>query len=83
MPHTIRCRAQVADGCLDGEPTSRQFGDPDEDLPMSEDGTWEVDDGVETIVCDPCYVALMPLTPSGAGLRDELPAAIAKAKATS
>ena len=77
MAHVIRCRAQVVIACLDGQPTSRQFfGD---DLPMDEDGTF---DG-ETLVCDPCYVALMPLTPSGKGLHHELDAAIERARAGS
>ena len=72
--HVIRCRARVHERCYDGRPTEVQF---DEDLPMSEDGTW---DG-ETIVCDACYVALMPHTASGRGLRHELDGAIAKLRA--
>lgn len=71
----IRCRAQISERCLDGHPTRMQFGD---DLPMAEDGTY---DG-QSIVCDACYVQLMPLTPSGAALNDELPAAIAQAQAS-
>lgn len=69
----IRCRAKVTAECLDGKPSWRQFG---EDLPLSEDGTF---DG-STIVCDPCYIRLMPLTPSGQGLHHELDDAIKKAK---
>lgn len=77
MPeHLIRCRAKTHPLCLDGKPTSRQFDG--EDLSMDEDGTF---DG-ESIVCDMCYVALMPLTPSGRGLHHELPAAIEKARGT-
>lgn len=66
----IECRAKVVDDCLDGEPFERQM--PDHEEGMREDGTF---DG-ETIVCDPCYVALMPFTPSGVARNDELPAAI-------
>lgn len=68
--HLIACRARVVAGCYDGTPTRRQFGD---DLPMDEDGTY---DG-STIVCDACYVYLVPRTPSGQGLHHELTAAIA------
>jgi len=71
--HIISCRARVASSCLDGQPTRKQFGD---NLPMAEDGTY---DGA-SIVCDACYIALMPLTPSGRGLNHELGAAIAVAK---
>jgi hypothetical protein len=57
--HLIRCRAKLGDvECFDGRPTRVQFGT---DTHMAEDGTF---DG-ETIVCDPCYVALMEWTPSG------------------
>jgi hypothetical protein len=79
----IVCRAKVMPGCWDGEPTSHQFFG--QDLPMSEDGTFitgpvEQDDGqlvvMESIVCDPCYMYLMPRTPSGKALNHELPAAI-------
>lgn len=91
MTYTISCRAKVASGCLDGAPTSAQFfGD---DLPMTEDGTyrppaqWTPDmapvpgkpDG-GTIVCDACYVWLMPRTASGQGLNHELDAAIEAAR---
>ncbi|WP_297775385.1 hypothetical protein [Mycobacterium sp.] len=76
MASVIRCRAKLDDvGCLDGEPLERQFGQrgPDEDaLHPGEDGTF---DG-STIVCDPCYIALMEFTPSGQGLLGELPEAI-------
>lgn len=66
----IRCRARLGDQpCYDGSPITRQIPDG---ARMSEDGTW---DG-ETIVCDACYLALQPLTVSGAALYDELPAAI-------
>jgi hypothetical protein len=73
MTNVIRCRARLADvDCYDGSPTSRQFGEEDGDLPMSYDGTY---DG-STIVCDACYIALMPFTPSQQGLHGELTAAI-------
>jgi hypothetical protein len=67
--HTIACRARVSAGCLQDKPSSAQFG---YDAELHEDGTF---DG-STIVCDPCYVELMPKTPSGRGLLHELPAAI-------
>lgn len=70
MTTIIRCRAKLGDQpCLDGSPASRQFG---EDGPLSEDDTY---DG-STIVCDACYVALMPFTMSGQGLHEELPGAM-------
>lgn len=72
--HRVVCRAQTHSRCLDGQPTRHAFG---EDLPLAEDGTF---DG-ESIVCDPCYIGLMPLTPSGNGLLAELPAAIAAVRA--
>lgn len=72
---TIQCRAQISPGCNHGEPYNIASGDPDA-IP-ADDGTW---DG-QTIICDPCYVTLMPLTPSGRGLTHELPNAIALARA--
>lgn len=82
MPSTIiRCRAKINPDCYDGKPSLRQFG---YDAPLQEDGTfWQ-----ETIICDPCYIHLMPYTPSGRGLREELKgesldAAIAAAKGQS
>lgn len=68
--HFVRCRAQLGDvGCVHGKPTRFQFGD---DEPLSEDATYDGD----TIVCDPCYSALMPFTISGRALHEEIPAAI-------
>jgi hypothetical protein len=67
--HRIVCRAKVSDECYDGKPTSVQFED---DEPMSADGTF---DG-RSIVCDACYTMLIPLTPSGSALNEELPEAI-------
>ena len=67
----IACRGRIAKACLNGQPEEVAFEEG-----MSEDGTF---DG-QSIVCDPCYVALMPLTPSGRGLLAELPAAIAAAR---
>lgn len=69
----IVCRARVSAACLHEQPTAGQFG---EDGPLSEDGTF---DGT-SIVCDPCYIALMPLTPSGQALNHELPDAISQAR---
>lgn len=73
----ITCRAQITAKCLDGKPTAAQFfGD---DLPMTEDGTFLAagpPGTMDSIICDPCYVKLMPLTPSGRGLHHELTAAI-------
>ena len=73
MTYQIHCRARVTGECLDGQPTAVQFG---EDVSMAEDGTF---DG-RSIVCDACYIALMPLTPSRRGLNHELPAVIAQAR---
>jgi hypothetical protein len=65
--YRITCRARVAPNCLNGQPTSRQFG---ADIPMSNDNTYE--DHTQSIVCDPCYVMIVPMTPSGKGLLYEL-----------
>lgn len=79
----IVCRARVVAGCWDGEPTAHQFFG--QDLPMSEDGTFSTEPFMYdefqrittgSIVCDPCYLYLMPRTPSGKALNHELPAAI-------
>lgn len=51
------------------------YGEPYADR---EDGTWDALTG--TVVCTPCYLFLMPLTPSGQGLNHELTAAIDRAK---
>lgn len=67
MTYLITCRAQITENCFDGDPCARQFG---EDLPMSEDGTF---DG-KSIVCDSCYVML------GCPTNAELPDAIAQRK---
>lgn len=71
---TIKCRARVSTECFHDSESRRQFG---YDAPLDEDGTF---DG-ETIVCDPCYIKLMPHTPSGSGLNHELPDAIAHLRA--
>lgn len=68
---TIVCRAKVSTACLNGQSTRLQFGEPD--LGMAKDGTF---DG-ESIVCDSCYIKLMPHTPSGRALHHELDDAIA------
>lgn len=69
MTELIWCRANVAPDCYDGRPAKGLY--PDDD--PAEDGTY---DRHGTVVCDACYVLLMPLTPSGQGLNSELPAAI-------
>ena len=68
----INCRAKVSRSCYDGRNPRTVYEDGD----VTEDGTW---DG-ETVVCDACYMALMPLTPSGQGLLHELPTAITEAR---
>lgn len=84
MTYTIKCRARVSERCLHDQPTAKAFG---EDLPLSEDGTFapptreEAQQGLPgTIICDPCYITLMPHTPSGKGLHHELDEAIAKVR---
>jgi hypothetical protein len=73
--YTVRCRARIADGCLEGEPTTALFG---EDLPMAADGSYEVNElQIGTVVCDPCFELLRPLTPSRRGYTRELDAALA------
>lgn len=67
--HLIRCRARLVPECYEGTSTRRQF---DEDGPMTLDNTW---DG-ETIVCDPCYLAILPFSKSGQALTGEIPHAI-------
>lgn len=73
MSNQIVCRARVSADCYHGKPTRTQFN---ADLPLAEDGTY--DGG--SIVCDACYVRLMPLTPSGRGLNSELNVAIEEAR---
>ena len=76
MPdHYIHCRAKLTPTCYDGQPSATQFGD---DIHQKEDGTWEdsFDDPRGTIVCDDCYVRLMPFTRSGSALLHEIPDAI-------
>lgn len=65
MSLDIVCRARLDSDCLHGV-----AGDPD--APMPEDGTW---DG-KSIICDPCYIRLMPFTKSGQALHHELDEAI-------
>lgn len=45
-------------------------------IQMSEDGTYLVKAGNESMVCDACYLMLMPFTKSGHGLWDEIEQAI-------
>lgn len=65
----IFCRARLENDCLHGQPDDGHF---DCNEGMKDDGTF---DG-HSIVCTPCYVRLMPLTPSGQGLNHELHDAI-------
>ncbi len=73
--NTIRCRAKIAGGCADGDTTTMAWG---EDLSIMEDGTFVSDGNGGTVICDACYIRLMPLTPSGRGLNHELASALAK-----
>jgi hypothetical protein len=67
MTRWIVCRARLGDqACYHG-----RREDPEQ--PMDDDGTW---DG-RSVICDACYVALMPFTRSSQALADELPGAIA------
>jgi len=61
----IICRAHLVEDCAFGRPQ-----DPEQS--MEDDGTY---DG-HSIVCDACYCAVMPFTPSGQALNHELPEAI-------
>ena len=66
------CRAQVAPDCLNGRPIEEcGYEKPLYEL---EDGTYE--SVSMSVVCNPCYVDLMPLTPSGQALLHELDTAI-------
>lgn len=64
----IRCRARTTPDCLHST-----FDHPEN--PWQDDGTY--DRPTNTIVCDACYTALLPYTPSRRGLFHELPDAIA------
>lgn len=72
----ISCRAQLGDGeCYHGSPTARQFGE--DGVPQRQDGTFETNTfGGETIVCDACYLRIMPFTRSGAAQHHEIAEAI-------
>jgi transcriptional regulator with XRE-family HTH domain len=72
MAKIISCRAKVSSECLDGLSGKGIYEDGD----PAEDGTW--DWRTNSVVCTPCYIELMPLTPSGQGLTRELPDAIAR-----
>lgn len=73
----INCRARIANGCLNGKPVDFIY---DDDNPVSGDGTYRVIAGCGTVICDACYVALYPYTPSGRGLLHELDDAIKAAR---
>lgn len=61
----VACRAQVSETCDNGKDERIVYG-PDET--QQDDGTW--DGG--TVVCDPCYVLLMPYSASGQLLEHEI-----------
>jgi hypothetical protein len=63
----INCRAQVSTQCFHGRPIVAQFGF---EGTMEDDGTYDI--ATNSIVCDACYIKLMPFTPSGRALRDEV-----------
>ncbi len=68
---TVTCRAGVHSACYHGAEVTATYAD---------DGTYR--SGDHSIVCDPCYLMLIPFTRSGAALLDELPAAIDHVRAT-
>lgn len=65
MTEVIKCRAGIAEDCMDG------IRAPIENY-MPEDGTWDGD----TIICNACYMEAMPFSISGAMLEDEFENAI-------
>jgi hypothetical protein len=65
MSKIIICRAKVNDDCLDAT-------ELEGDNHVEEDGTY---DG-ESIVCDSCYISIMPFSKSGQALTDEIDSAI-------
>ena len=71
----IICRAQISPHCLNGRSVAEHYEKPLYEL---DDGTYEP--ASMSVVCDPCYVDLMPLTPSGQALTHELDGAIAHAR---
>jgi hypothetical protein len=74
MSATIECRAQLGDvDCLHGRPE-------DPETPMCEDGTYDIRTG--SVVCDSCYLAIMPFTRSGQALTDEIDEAISTYKSS-
>lgn len=60
----LNCRAKVSPTCKDGVCLP--------DWEIKDDGTFKVG----TIVCDSCYIAIMPFTPSGRALHGEIDTAI-------
>lgn len=64
----VRCRARVSKHCEHGHVMPEEFD------PWREDGTYEKD--TDTVICDPCYLVVCKVTPSGRGLHHELPAAL-------
>lgn len=76
----IVCRARVDPSCYHGR-TIEEVGLEEAMDTWREDGTYDQADAgpgglVESIVCDPCYVTLMPYSPSKLLLRAEIPDAI-------
>lgn len=65
----VICRARLGHNC-DHAKDERAVYPPDS--PMASDGTW---DG-RTVICTPCYVRLLPFTPDGMGLLEDLELAI-------
>lgn len=65
----VHCRARVSVDCENGE-------EPYYD--QEEDGTWNG----ESVICDPCYIKLMPYTPSGRALLDEIDEALEEIRQT-
>jgi hypothetical protein len=72
---TVNCRARTSASCFHGHPVDQHYDPPDYDV---EDGTFQ--HSSLSVVCDACYVELIPLTPSGQGLIHELDFAIQEAR---
>lgn len=65
----VVCRARIVQSCLHGRPEEAVYP---ESKTQSEDGTWNG----RSVICNSCYVALLPYTPDGMGLLADLPRAI-------
>lgn len=64
----VVCRARIIQGCHHGRTEQAVY----ERESMRSDGTW---DG-RSVICTPCYAALLPYTPDEMGLLADLPQAI-------